>query len=317
MKNPARPRQLAALLAATLLPLTSVAQTTTPRNVFSDDFTSASRDGWYSSNNPATTVNYTPGTAGDPGSPGALTLVGGGATAMHLLHYLDPKTTLAVGDEIKVRFTYTLSAASTATQLRFGLFDSNDSAKVTGDGHNTDGTATSSGGVATGFNNYTGYRAIINMAQGTSSRLDFADRAATSSPQHLLTSNAAYTGTLGTIDTTDSTNSLLLGAGQTFSVTFTLTRATASTLNLFLSVSGVDKDSNSFAYSITATDSTAIVTAFDTFAFSLNNSSGVNLGMTGITITHTSSPIPEPATVALSLGLAAALLFVARRHLRK
>ncbi|RRJ95643.1 hypothetical protein Ga0100231_016505 [Opitutaceae bacterium TAV4] len=295
-----RLRLFARIIAAAggLLALNAHAQAVTP--VFTEDF-ATDRDGWYAASTGGGGIAY---------APGALTLKATGTdSSNHFVTYFS-STNLEVGESLTVNFTYSVSGTTTATQFRFGLFNSGSSGQASRDGHGTSGRSLATpNGLSNGFNSYVGYRGSVS-----SSNLGLTERGTTESSTqwpHLLTGGSPSPWT--TISTTGSTpSSLSLGSGQDFHVTFTFTRSAADTLSLSLNFTGIDSSGNTFNYTVTGSDSASIVSTFDTFAFSVNNSD-VDLIMKSVEITGTGA-IPEPAATAALVG---ALLLLAACVIRR
>ncbi|MDR1283140.1 MAG: hypothetical protein LBK99_20310 [Opitutaceae bacterium] len=304
-----------AAIAVSAMSLHVIAQSPPPSPpvlpIFSDTFAAGTRAGWYASTTNAAAITS---------APGSLAITRTGQSSAHLVTYFDP-TTLAIGDKLTLNFTYRLSAVATAEQLRFGLFDSGTSGHTGIDGHGTSGTSATPNGLTNGFRDYTGYRGAINMSSGSTAFLAFAERSAIlDADNQLLTAAGAYTGTLGETDTTNSIAKAFLGAGQDFDITFTLERTAASALELFLQIAGKNTNDIPFTYSITTTDTTSIVSTFDTFAFSVNGTSGSgpDIILKTIALTKTSA-IPEPATTAAAIvgGVFIAIVALARSRYRE
>lgn len=307
-KTGARPRLLASALPALFL----LGSTAGAATVFSDDFSAPSRTGWYGSGGSSTAL-YTQNVGVGFTGPGD-------SSSRHMLTSFG-STTVAVGETLTLNFTFgvsgdTTTASSGLHQFRFGLFNSSGGGQPTKDSHGVSGTASTPNGLSSGFDSYVGYSGTM-IFSNTSNQLGLRERGATAG-QHLLTSAGAYTGftvadnNLAT-DANTALTKMFLSSSEIYSVSLLLTRVSASQMNLVMGISGKDVDGNSFAYSISGTDSSGIVSAFDTFGFSVNNSS-LDFMLHGISITQAAT-VPEPASsAALVAGLALACAGARRRR---
>ncbi|MDR1282457.1 MAG: hypothetical protein LBK99_16795 [Opitutaceae bacterium] len=280
----------------------------TPQPVYSENFAAATaRDTWYSSG-AASTVPY------DAEAKAInLTALNAGS-GKHVLTYFD-STSLGIGEKLTLNLVFSVSGTTggpvsgvtgATDQLRFGLFNSGANGHVSKDNHGTSGTSTTNG-ITDGFGSYVGYSPTITFGNGNGS-LGLRERNAINN--QLLTAANAYTGfTSGGNDlTTDlvASASKPLASGHTCNISYTLTRAATDIMTMSMNISGTDSTGAAFSYTISGADKTGIVSTFDTFAISVNNSA-VDFLINSVTITHTIAPVPEPGAVALLAGLAGLL----------
>lgn len=299
-------KTLTALAGAFTIALSATLAAQDATTVFSDDFSAPTRTGWYVSATSSTAL-YTQNVGVGFTGPGE-------TSNRHMITYFDAAT-VAVGEKLTLDFTFTVSADTTATtgslhQFRFGLFNSSGGGKATADYHGAAGNASATGatGWTGGFNDYVGYSGTTNFSNSTS-QLGLRERGGSGTAgQGLLTTGTGYTGynaannnLLTNANTADT--KMVLAAGETYSISFSLSRVSETQMDLLFNISGTDASGEAFSYYISGTDSSGIVSTFDTFSFSVNNSL-INFLVTGVEITKGAIPVPEPATVATLAGLA-------------
>lgn len=231
---------------------------------------------WFSSQTPSNITTTT----------GSMTLSGGsGSSAQSAVAYFS-SISLAVGETMTLSLDFspggTLGIAGTLNAIRFGAFNSNGGTIITADGQNPSMAA----------NTYLGYVGRLNINQsGGTTTTQILERGAAAGV--LLTASSAYTAALGT--TGSMVDSLSLST--TYALTLTLTRATETSMAITFSLSGGDLDEVATA---SYTDTSGIVTSFDSFGFSYWGNSGA--GFSEATFSNIQvTVVPEPSTVAMAV----------------
>jgi PEP-CTERM motif len=230
-----------------------------------------------------------------------------GTGSAEWLTYFTPSTaqTLNVGDTLQVALTFnlgTVAAENTSRGVRIGLLDFSNGTRLTADSYST-GSGTGAPGA-----NVTGYMLNMNMGTtfGINGPLQTMARS-TTSDVNLMGASGDYTavGSNGGGSTGDPG----FADGTSYTLTFSVTRTSASSVDITTAFSG-----GSLNIANTVTDSTYNYTGFDTFAIrpSGNASGAATWNFTEMKVDYI-TPVPEPTTFALAglgmLGLAAARRF--------
>lgn len=202
---------------------------------------------------------------------GAMTLATATGGRHAVAHF--PLQTLAVGDRITLRFTFSLAAPifDQANGLRFGLFNRNSNAAYTADSSNPSVT-------------YTGYAAFANLAPTAPKPASLRRRNASAAA--LITTSSSYT----TVGSTGGPQQIF-AAGTTYTAALSIQRTAADGVELTSTFTGGDLD----GYTLSATD-TDIIDAFDTVAIAIasNNSIGAaaSIAVSNVLVVRDTPAIP-------------------------
>ncbi|EIP98278.1 PEP-CTERM putative exosortase interaction domain-containing protein [Opitutaceae bacterium TAV1] len=296
---------VSAILLATLPALVchAMAQTTP---VFADDFSAATRTGWYSSGavtGDTPTLSWTQNTG--------LTL---NAASVHAVSYFDPAT-VGVGETLSVTMKFNVSGdtdVASGNFFRLGLYNAGANGHVNVDDHGTNGNKAGSNLGADGFISYTGYRATARFNTG-STQLVLNERRTSASNTLIINDGGNLTTPISSTNANTAGTSIVLTTNQTYTFTLSLHPEDAGNLLISARITGIDKDGNAFDYTATGSDTASIVSTFDTIAIGLASGT-VQYTLNDVSVVHTTA-VPEPATIAAISGLlvfaAAALI---RRH---
>lgn len=245
---------------------------------------------WYSSQDPANITT----------AVGSMALSGGGGTGAQSAMAYFPSVSLNVGQTLTLSMNFmptgTLGTAATLNAIRFGIFNSNGGTVISADGQNPSMAA----------NTYVGYVGRMNLSQaGGTTTTNVLERGANAGT--LLTTSGAYTTNLGTAGSI--VDSLTLDTA--YALTLTLNRTAASSMTITFSLSGGDLIGSAIA---SYTDTTGIVTSFDSLGFSYFGNSGTGFSSASFSNIQM-EVVPEPSTAALALVGMLGVAGMARRRL--
>jgi poly(beta-D-mannuronate) lyase len=216
-------------------------------------------------------------------SSGSLTVQAGAlsvAAGRHALAFFKDSgvQSLAVGEKLTGSFTLNFSSVgNSAGGFRFGFFHSNGAPRPA-DPNNTS------------FTNYDGYIVTTTATYPDSN-------ANTSGPITFRQRNTGVAGSListigsgiySDVAASPSTSQSFV-AGVNYTVTLTISRTAAGTINLSVSVTGGTLTNYSFA----ADDGSGIVTGFDCFAVLSTSSNGSSFSIDDVTVVHDSISSPS------------------------
>ncbi|MCU0792387.1 MAG: MYXO-CTERM sorting domain-containing protein [Opitutaceae bacterium] len=265
----------AALTCATLAPSLATAGV-----VFSDTFSDSDRAGWFNSSGVSNTATV---------ADGALTVTSG----RHVLAYFADTTLSSVGDTLTLAFDVSvLNPLNAGSGFRVGFFDKNGS------------TAVSADGVNTGFGNYLGYTAALNLVP-PGSPVIFRQR---DNPGNtaLITTNTNYTQ-LGSAGGPVAS----FVSGTTYRFIYTLEKTGADALSIGVSVTG---GAFGETYQHSVPDESGIVSLLNSFAISSTTTTATSFTLDNVSVTFT--PVPEPSSFAAWSGVAVLGLVASRRRRR-
>jgi len=230
---------------------------------------------------------------------------------------------LAVGDSLQASFDLTFptgtSIGTSNHAVRIGLLNSfatadNDNATATAFRATTDGAGIS----ANIMPDASGYFFTLNAAPTTTDTVFAWERVnSASSGQGIL--NTAFAAQLGGAGGSD----LNFVLGNTYSVSFTVTRTAEDVTDLTLAISGTFLDADGFntvtgTQSLSVSDTSTAVYTFDTLALftGTNLAAAGTISLDNINVSVSTSAIPEPGTWAVIAGGIALGFVFFRRHRR-
>ena len=293
-RTTSRPTQMHALRRRLLvLAAAVVAGPLTAQQLLNDDFNSNTRSNWLSSHSPS----------GLSAATGALSI----ASGRHALTYFTPSGTyqslLTTVDSLQVTFDLSFTSVSnSSTGFRLAFLDSNGATRPTLDGTNS------------GFRDYDGYLVQFNPAPlsgdanlnnlrlrarqtGIGASGELITSYSTSSTPGPATTTWTQVGTRGSDPALQT-----FATNTTYSVTYKITRPTASSLSFDFSVTG---GTLNFRNTFSLTSITT--TSFDSLAL-MSVSSDIIIDNVNITA------VPEPSTYAACAGAAVLGLAFWRRR---